>query len=176
MNVDEIALRRCSISDAAALSLVGSATFLEAFADLLDGESLLLHCQNQHGVATYEKYLAQPDTQAWLAIVQPGQGPVGYAMMTEPDLPLSDLTVDDIELKRIYLFSRFRGSGAGKLLMEQSIAAAREAKKRRLLLGVNAENNRALAFYRKNGFVQVGVRTFQVGNRIHDDFVLGREL
>ena len=64
MSVHEIALRPCTVHDAAELSLVGSATFLEAFAERLDGPSILAHCQNHHSVAGYEKYLAHPDTQA----------------------------------------------------------------------------------------------------------------
>lgn len=176
MSVDEISLRPCSIDDAAKLALVGTATFLEAFAGVLDGNSLLLHCQKHHSAAAYEKYLADPDTNAWLAVVQPGDAPIGYAMLTTPDLPLPDLTSDDIELKRIYVFSRFRASGAGRLLLEQATNAPREAGKHRLLLGVHAENHRALAFYRKNGFEQVGVRTFMVGNELHDDLVLGKSI
>lgn len=37
MEFDEIALRPCTLKDCAALSLVGAATFLEAFAGILDG-------------------------------------------------------------------------------------------------------------------------------------------
>ncbi len=176
MAVDQISLRPCGVDDAAALALVGSATFLEAFAGVLDGGSLLLHCQRHHTAAAYEKYLAHPVTRAWLAVVQPGDAPVGYAMLTTPDLPLADIAEDDIELKRIYILSRFRPSGAGRLLLSQCVDAAREARKRRLLLGVHAENFRALAFYRKHGFDQVGVRTFLVGDILHDDLVLGRPL
>ncbi len=176
MSVDEISLRRCSFEDAAALSTVGASTFLEAFAGILEGGSIVMHCQRQHSVATYEKYLTHPDTQAWLAVIPPGEAPVGYAMLTAPDLPLPDITASDIELKRIYLLSRFRGTGAARQMLEECITAAREAGKHRLLLGVHAENHRALAFYRKHGFAQAGIRTFQIGTMIYDDLVLGRAI
>jgi ribosomal protein S18 acetylase RimI-like enzyme len=176
MQFDEISLRPCTVEDADALAVIGSATFLESFAGILEGTSILMHCRNQHSPQTYRKYLAHPDTQAWLAVVPPGDAPIGYAMLTAPDLPLPDITEHDIELKRIYLFSRFQRSGAGSLLFERALAAAREAGKTRLLLGVHAENARALAFYRKNGFEKVGVRTFQIGTTVYDDLVLGRAI
>ncbi len=176
MQFDEISLRRCTVEDAEALATIGSATFLESFAGVLEGGSILMHCQKQHSVEAYRKYLAQSESQAWLAVVQPGDAPVGYAMLTEPDLPLRDITEADIELKRIYLFSRFQRSGGGKLLFERSLDAARAAGKTRLLLGVHAGNARALAFYRKNGFQQIGVRTFQIGATVYDDLVLGRTI
>lgn len=176
MQFDEISLRRCGVDHALALATVGSATFLESFAGTLEGGSILLHCQRQHSVETYLGYLSQPETQAWLAVVQPGDAPIGYAMLTAPDLPLGDLTDGDIELKRIYVFTRYQRSGTGKMLFEQAVAAAKEAGKSRLLLGVHAENARALEFYRKNGFMQVGVRTFQIGASVYDDLVLGRSV
>ena len=176
MSVDEISLRPCTFHDAAELALVGSATFLEAFAERLESSSILAHCQKHHSIAEYQKYLALPDTHAWLAEVLPDGGPIGYAILTEPDLPLTGLTPTDIELKRIYVFSRFRTTGAGKLLLDQSIASSREAGKRRLLLGVYTENHRALAFYRKHGFEQIGTRKFLVGENLHDDLILGRSL
>ncbi len=176
MQFDQVSLQAAGIDDAATLATIGSATFLESFAGILEGRSILMHCQNQHSAETYRKYLAHPETQAWIAVVPPGDAPIGYAMLTAPDLPLADLTAADIELKRIYVFSRYQRAGAGKLLFEQSLRAAREAGKQRILLGVHAGNARALAFYRKHGFMQVGVRTFQIGSMVYDDLVLGRAI
>jgi ribosomal protein S18 acetylase RimI-like enzyme len=176
MSFHEIALRRCNVDDAPALSIVGAGTLLEAFAGMVDGSSLLMHCENHHSVRSYQRYLEQPDTNAWLAMVEPGAAPVGYVMLTPPDLPLPDLGPEDIEVKRIYLFARFQGHGAGKLLLDQAVAAARELGKQRILLGVNAGNELALAFYGRNGFEKVGVRKFQVGATVCDDLILGMKL
>jgi ribosomal protein S18 acetylase RimI-like enzyme len=176
MEFDDVTLRACGVEDAAALALVGAATFLEAFAGTLDGKAIVAHCAKVHAVAAYEKYLGQPRCQAWLAETRAGAAPVGYAMLTEPDLPLADLGLEDIELKRIYLFSRFHGKGAGQMLLDVTVEAARAAGNKRLLLGVYRGNLRGLGFYRKNGFVEVGVRTFSVGGQTYDDLVLGRPL
>jgi hypothetical protein len=37
-------------------------------------------------------------------------------------------------------------------------------------------HERAIAFYRKNGFVQIAERRFQVGSHTYDDIVLSRAL
>jgi ribosomal protein S18 acetylase RimI-like enzyme len=176
MHFDPVTLHECTLEDVPTLALVGAATFLEAFAGVLDGASIVAHCQNQHAPEVYRKYLAQPNSRAWLAVVSPGDAPVGYVLLTVPDLPLSDLSESDIELKRIYLFSRFQGNGRGQALMSCALEAARAMGKTRMLLGVHAENAKALAFYRKSGYVQVGVRTFQIGASRYDDLVLGRAL
>jgi ribosomal protein S18 acetylase RimI-like enzyme len=43
-------------------------------------------------------------------------------------------------------------------------------------LGVNQGNKRAQSFYIKSGFKVNGTRTFQVGARREDDYVMVREL
>jgi diamine N-acetyltransferase len=91
-----------------------------------------------------------------------------------PDLPVP-LGPDDFELKRIYLLHRFQGSGIGAALMEWSLEKARSLGKRRLLLGVNAEN-KAVEFYLRHGFEHAGTRAFQVGNTVCDDFILARKI
>jgi ribosomal protein S18 acetylase RimI-like enzyme len=58
--------------------------------------------------------------------------------------------------------------------MKQALEAA--SGHRRLLLGVYAGNERALAFYRKQGFSDLGTRQFNVGGKLYDDLVLARPL
>lgn len=173
--VDAVALRPCGLEDAEALALVAAATFLEAFAGVLPGPAIVQHCARHHVPSVYAAYLANERVRTWLAVTRYGDAPVGYSMLTPPDLPL-DLGPTDIELKRIYLFSRFQGSGVGQQLMDIAIEGARQMGARRLLLGVFAGNARALRFYQRNGFEQIGERTFTVGDLVCDDFVLGRPL
>jgi ribosomal protein S18 acetylase RimI-like enzyme len=172
MNVD---IRRCIPADAAALAIVGQATFLETYAHMLDVADIVHHCAHQHAEGAYAGWLASPGHAFWLAEVIPGRAPVGFAMLSPPDLPIT-LLDGDVELKRIYVLSKFHDGGHGARLMAQAVEAAREMGARRLLLGVNARNARAIAFYTRQGFIQAGVRKFQVGATIHDDFVLAREL
>ena len=176
LSVDDVVLRRCTVDDASRLAVVGAATFLEAFAGRLDGDAIIAHCLKNHTADAYRHYLEDSQGEAWIAETMVGGAPVGYLLLTSPDLPLPDITANDLELKRIYLFSRFHGGGVGQHLMQRAVLSAQERNMKRLLLGVHRENARALAFYGRNAFVPIGVRTFQVGNVVYDDLVLGREL
>lgn len=165
-------LRECGAGCAETLALIGSASFLEAFVGVLQGEDILQHCRNQHSVAKYAAWLADPETRACLAEVKGAA--VGYALLLKPDLPL-ETTADDLELKRIYLLHRFQGMGMGSSLMRWSIDTAAAMGRKRLLLGVHDGNRQAIAFYKRHGFRQVGTRSFQVGKTICSDLILGRE-
>ena len=145
---------------------------MDAFAALIPGEALLAHCRNKHVTEGYETLFAEPQTRAWLAEIAATGGPVGYAMVTSPEFPEGLVQAGDLELRRIYLLSRFHGSGAGRQMMDAAIAHARGQGASGLLLGVHPENQRALAFYRRHGFRVVGGRRFQVGSAVFEDPVL----
>jgi ribosomal protein S18 acetylase RimI-like enzyme len=165
-------IREAGADDASALALIGAATFLETFAGILDGDAIVGHCAAQHNEAAYRAHLAA-GARAWIAEAQPGGGaPIGFALVGKPDLAAA--LDGDIELKRIYSLSRFHGSGLGAALMQRALEAAQGH--RRLLLGVYARNERALAFYRKQGFADLGTRQFNVGGKLYDDLVLARPL
>ena len=166
-------LRPAGREDAERLSLIGAATFLESFAGIIGGEAITAHCLNANSADSYRRHFDK-GAQGWLAEVEPGGAPIGYALLTQPDLPGAQ--DGDIELKRIYALSRFHGGGAGVALMRAAIEAATDMGALRLLLGVYAGNDRALAFYHKHGFTRIGDRQFNVGGQICDDFVLARPL
>ncbi|EIZ78954.1 GCN5-related N-acetyltransferase [Novosphingobium sp. Rr 2-17] len=168
-------IRPAGPDDADALSLVASATFLESFAGFIDGGGLVTHCIRQHSADVYRAYLAK-GARAWLAEVEPGHAPIGYALLCEPELEQAQ--PGDIELKRIYLLSRFQGSAIAGALMRniREAATAQATEPSRVLLGVKNDNLRALAFYAKHGFETIGTRRFDVGGTTYDDYVLALRL
>ena len=169
------ALRRAVEADAAALSLVASATFLEAFAGVLDGRDIVAHCAANTSAAKFAAWIADPESVVALAEAEAGRAPVGYTVLTTPDLPVASQD-GDIELKRIYALSSTHGGGLGPALMARVVEDARELGRERMLLGVYGGNARAQRFYVKQGFEVVGTRRFLVGSTWHDDLVFARAI
>lgn len=161
-------------ADAAALALVGRATFLETYAHLLPAADILAHVEQHHTPQSYARWLADPACHCWLAEAAPGGAPVGYLVATAPDLPLTDIGPLDLEIRRIYLLHRFQGLGLGRWLMDEVRQRARTAGLARLLLGVYSRNVAALAFYERSGFTRAGTREFRVGANTYHDYILQR--
>lgn len=172
----EILIRRCGEGDEDALSLVGQATFLETFSGILFGKDIVAHCGKAHHRDQYAAWLRDSKYGLWLTELDPGSAPVGCAVVAPADLPLADLSDDDVELKRIYILGKFQGGRLGKRLAQEALSYARAVKARRLLLGVYAQNHSAIGFYERMGFKKVGVRTFHVGSRHYDDCIMGQVL
>jgi ribosomal protein S18 acetylase RimI-like enzyme len=171
-----IAVRQCAAGDEIALSIVGQATFLDAFAGVLSGKDILAHCTRQHSSEKYASWLRDAASAIWIAEVEPGQAPVGYLVLTRPDLPLPDISADDAEIKRVYVLSRFRGAGLGRHLMQEAEAHARSCGLKRLLLGVYSRNEAAILFYEKLGYKRVGKRSFTVGDSTYHDFIFASQM
>ena len=164
-------IRPATAEDADALSLVGCATFLETYAGWVDGQAIVDFCRSGHSADAYRAYLNK-GAQAWLATVEPGGAPVGYALNCAADLEAAQ--EGDWELRRIYVLARFHGTGLASALMNAAVEGAHGHA--RLLVGVKDDNTKAIAFYRKHGFADVGTRQFQVGRRTYSDLVLARTL
>ena len=166
---ERVEVREASGEDVGRLSLVSDATFLETFAGMIDGDALVTHCHKRHAPA-YLRELLDGGARAWLAELD--GAPVGYALLTAPEL---DAARDgDVELKKIYLLSRFHASGIAARLFDAALAGA--AGHARLLLGVKDDNRRAIAFYTKHGFHQIATRRFDVGGTLYDDVVLALDI
>ena len=146
-------LRRAESADAAACSLIAGATFLEAFAGILDGADIVAHVADKSSPANFAVWATDP--------------------ASDLPVPVED---GDIELKRIYALAPTHGGGLGPALMQRAIEDAQALGCKRVLLGVYGGNARAQRFYAKQGFALVGNRRFKVGATWHDDLVFARAI
>lgn len=170
-----INIRRAVAGDEDALAAIGGATFLETYAEKARGADIVDHARNVHTPETYRALMTEPRSACWLAEVEETGAPVGYAVNCPSDFP-PPATDDDLQIKRIYVLSRYHGTGSGRALMEAALAHAAEIGAHRLLLGVYTKNTEAIAFYGKAGFEKVGTRKYQVGANEYDDLLLGKPL
>jgi GNAT superfamily N-acetyltransferase len=155
--------------DTEALAAVAARTFPLACPPSIAPENIASFIDTNLSAERFAEYLADPRR----AIITAAQGGriVGYAMLIR-----DDSTDDTAELSKMYVVPDHHGAGVSAALMERSLATAKEWNIRRVWLGVNQGNQRAQRFYAKNGFKVSGTRTFQVGDRRENDYVMVREL
>ena len=168
-------LRLAEPADAAALSLVAGASFLEAFADLLPGADIVAHCAAKSSPAAFADWLADDASIVVLAARTTTGAPLGYTVLTTPHFPIATGPTD-IELKRIYTLGLTHGTGLGPALIDRAIADAQAGGYTRVLLGVHPQNHRARRFYERTGFRVIGERTFTVGTQTLLDPIYARDL
>ncbi len=173
--METLTIRRATKADAAALALAGAATFLDTYADRIKGPDIVAHARGRHSEAYYAQSLADPHICIWVAQTA-SDAIIGYLLFGPATLPAEAPHADDLEIVRIYVLSRFHKTGVGHRLMQQAVVEAQARQARQLVLGVYQGNEKALAFYARQGFSLIGTRSFTVGATTFDDYVLGRSL
>ncbi|MFZ5705044.1 MAG: GNAT family N-acetyltransferase [Pseudomonadota bacterium] len=168
-------IRRAVCEDAAALALVGAATFLETYAHMIGLPDMLLHFEGKNSADAWRAFTSDPAGAAWIAELPETRAPIGFALLTPPDLPI-ETGPADIELRRIYVMGKWHGHKLGRQLVDAAIAHARERGMQRLLIGVYSGNDAAIGFYRRLGCELAGSRRFRVGDAVFDDLIFGLDL
>jgi ribosomal protein S18 acetylase RimI-like enzyme len=89
--------------------------------------------------------------------------------------PTDDSAV--VKLHKLYLLPELHGRGFGSRLLEHCETAAKQMGARRLILTVNKQNARAIAAYRRNGFVIAEEVVTDIGGGfVMDDYLMAKEL
>jgi diamine N-acetyltransferase len=124
------------------------------------------HCGDNFGAGIIAAQLSDPDVTALIAEL--GSATVGLAQWR--------IDGDAVELERIYVDRACHGTGLGKALLAAVAADATRRGKRSLYLGVWDRNERAIAFYRRQGFVVTGTVDFLLAGAAQTDLLMRREL
>lgn len=164
-----LAIRIGTPADAERLADLAARTFRDAFGAANNPADLALHVARHYTPEIMRTELADPGCDTLLADVD-GQT-AGYAQLITRDPP-QELGPGGRMLRRFYLEHAWIGRGIAAPLMEAVQASARRRAARYLWLTVWEENPRAVAFYRKCGFVTRGRTTFTVGNDPQSDWVM----
>lgn len=166
--------RQAGPADAERLSVLGQATFLETYAETVDGDDIVAHCIADHSPAAYAALLATPGVRAWIVETVPARAPVAFLLLVPATLPGS--RPGELEVSRVYVLSRFHGRAIGRELVRRAVAAARDAGAARLLLGVYSRNAQAIGFYERLGFARIGSYEFPMRGRGYHDHVMALAL
>jgi ribosomal protein S18 acetylase RimI-like enzyme len=77
-----------------------------------------------------------------------------------------------LEIERIYVLKEFQGKNIGQLLYEKAIQIANQNNAEYVWLGVWEENEKAIKFYTKNGFVAFDKHIFKLGDDEQTDIMM----
>jgi len=190
--VTRTTIRQAGPTDAAALADLAAETFPLACPPSTTPEAIAEFIAVNFTVERFDAYLADSDRILMVAEVgaeaeidaDSAEGDagelVGYTMLVagEPadaDVAAAVTARPTIELSKFYTRKVLHGTGsvAGPLMIG-TLEAAEETGAAAVWLGVNEENERAIRFYEKHGFVKSGRKHFRLGDRDEDDWVLVR--
>lgn len=169
-----INVRRAMPADAARLASFGAAAFTDTFGPDNRPEDMAAYLAESFGEARQRAELV--DSNVTILLAERGRELVGYAMLREGTGAAGVEPTGAIEIARLYAGKRWIGAGVGALLMQHCLDEARARGRTTIWLGVWERNARAIAFYRRWRFVDVGSQAFQLGADLQSDRVMSRRV
>lgn len=164
-------------ADLAQLADLAALTFPLACPPSVTEENVAAFIADNLTQAHFARYLDDPDR---LVLVARRCGRmVGYAMLIrgvpdDDDVQKAVSVRPAVEISKMYVLPDDQGVGVSAALMGEALTRARALGANCVWLGVNQLNRRAQRFYAKHCFTVNGTRTFRLGTRIENDYVMVR--
>ncbi|KKB35347.1 GNAT family N-acetyltransferase [Bacillus thermotolerans] len=169
-----IHIKECTLEDLHELQEVSYETFRETFKDQNSPENMGAYLTKAFNLEQLAQELSHPFSRFFFVYVH--DETAGYLKVNTDEAQSEEMGEESLEIERIYIKSSFQGHGLGKYLLNKAIEMAMERNKRKVWLGVWEENEKAIAFYKKMGFVQTGAHSFYMGDEEQTDLIMTKVL
>jgi len=169
-----ITVRRATGPDAALLSELAARLFSDTYASANDPNDMREYLARNFTPETQDAELRDPSRSIWIA--EAAGVPIGYAVLKRGTTADGIRAKQPAEVQRIYVDRKWHGAGVAARLLETCVEHALAWGSDAIWLGVWENNPRAIAFYRKHGFRDVGRQTFILGRDVQHDLVMLRAL
>jgi ribosomal protein S18 acetylase RimI-like enzyme len=167
-------VRRALHADAHELAQLAEHTFRDTFASENSAEDMDLHCRASYGETLQAEEIARADTVTLLCEAHGDL--IGFTQVRWHSAPSSVIARTPGEIQRLYVDRGWHGRGIAQTLMRSALDALAAQACDVVWLGVWERNLKAIAFYKKIGFVAVGSHIFAVGRDPQRDIIMARPL
>ena len=167
-------VRYGNTDDATMLSELGAKTFYDTFSKDNTQENIDAYIKGSFSSEIQLSELSEPDII--FLIAESESIAIGYAQLIMNSKDEAIKGTRPLEIRRIYASQEYLGKGVGKELMKATIREARQRGCDCVWLGVWEKNQKAIDFYKKWGFREVGTHLFSVGGDPQNDLVMELEL
>ena len=185
-------LRRATLEDADALSVLASTCFTQTFGHLYAPDDLDRFIHEAYSPEVLREELADPKRPTWLLFLEESEADatapectdartasegklIGYVTVCPAHLPHPEVKEGDGEVQRLYLLREYQGGGRGSRMLEHALNWLEADGPRTLWIGAWSENYGAQRLYGRYGFTKVGEYSFMVGDHADREFILRRE-
>ena len=168
-----VSYRLATPADGPALAAMGRRCFEETFGAHFPADDMAVHLERSFGPGGLPAELADPACRVMMA--QEDGTIAAYLKLAPMSLEI-DHPPGALEIKQLYVLGPWQGAGVAVALVDWAARTGRAQGAPALFLSVWSQGARAIAFYRRQGFVTVGHAPFLLGSRTYRDPVMRLDL
>uniref|UniRef100_A0A832H4E7 N-acetyltransferase n=1 Tax=Oscillatoriales cyanobacterium SpSt-402 TaxID=2282168 RepID=A0A832H4E7_9CYAN len=158
---EAITLHQATTTDAAVLVELGRRTMRQTYGTAFAIEDIDRVAEQRFNLKRLTDELANPEIRYLL--VTANQQPCGYAKLEPTSTPDAITGMHPIQLVHLYVDSQWIGKGIGAKQMQGALEFVTSNGFATCWLQVLESNHRAISFYRRWGFVEVGSDLYPAG-------------
>jgi ribosomal protein S18 acetylase RimI-like enzyme len=166
-------IRKAEERDASSLAAVSIEVWLNTY--LREGVSSFFadYVLSEFTAQKFRDSVGDPSQAIWVSENRIGiDGFVTVCSTATP--PLANCS--SLEIATLYVQPRHHSSGRGAALLQRALDHCRSIGGERVWLKVNAENSRAIDFYIRHGFNNIGSTHFVIADRAYENFVMQADI
>lgn len=167
-------IREAGFTDAGAIAVFAEEVFRDTFSGQNAPEDMNDHCRKSYAKEIQQKEISSAEYVTLL--VEDNHQLIAYAQIRWGEVPDCIVAPGAAELQRFYVHRDWHGKGVAQCLMPVCLEACKKRNTNVIWLGVWEDNPRAIAFYRKFNFHEVGEQVFPLGRDLQRDIILSLEL
>ncbi|MDR6196090.1 GNAT family N-acetyltransferase [Siphonobacter sp. SORGH_AS_0500] len=169
-----IVITPVTLDDLSKLQQIGKETFYETFAETNTAEDMQDYLAKSFSDEKVTSELTNPESAFYFALE--GNRVIGYLKINSGQAQTEIKDLNSLEIERIYVLQEFQGRKVGQLLYNKALSVARERNFEYLWLGVWEKNEKAIHFYKKNGFETFDQHVFVLGTDEQVDLMMRLKL
>lgn len=162
----DISFRAAVPADALCLSVLGTQVFLDTYATQGIRPAIAREVVEHFSVETVAGLLASPSIT--ILVAEQAGHLIGFAQLTRGSRHELVSCEPAVELNRLYVQEPFTSMGVGRALLRQAEELAAAQGARAFWLTAWVGNPRALAFYARNGYQEVGAASYVYENEEYE--------
>tara|TARA_R110001632_G_scaffold65_15_gene304 strand:+ start:1414 stop:1929 length:516 start_codon:yes stop_codon:yes gene_type:complete len=170
-----INIKKAKESDTEVLALLGRLTWAESHGHYIeDKNNLLEYLNNNFSVSKTKLEINNPKNIFYIIYVD--ELPVGYAKLIVNVKQESVVSLNNCRLERIFIQNEFIPLKIGQQLLAFVEEKAKALQLDTMWLSVYIKNKRAIRFYERNEFKNVGELNFVVNGESYENIVFSKIL
>ncbi len=170
-----IKIKRANATDLEVLALLGRLTWLESHGHYIDDKNnLMKYLDENFSISQTRQEINDPKNVFYIVYVD--DLPAGYAKIILNTQQENVTSPNSCRLQRIFILDHFIPLKIGEQLLSYVVKQARALQADNLWLSVYIKNNRAIRFYEKNEFKNVGELKFSVNKKEYENIVFSKTI
>ena len=170
----DIYIKKIGPAEFERLQNISKQTFTETFAGDNSSEDMTEYLSRAFSTDKLRIEADNPGSEFYFGLID--NIVVGYLKINTGEAQTEQLDTNALEVERIYVLKEFQGKRTGQILLDKAIQIARQKKVTCIWLGVWEKNEKAIKFYRKNGFIEFDKHIFVLGSDRQTDILMKLEL